>query len=339
MKHCPKCHGLMPQEETRCLHCGFESHQQSGISPPALHPQPGGVEPASTPASSPFAQDPSFGRSANIADSSSEPGARPGIAATGQAAKSRSKRQSYLLYLPTAIGIVALCFSVYGFYNSYTLVTTGSHANGTVIVVRDSRMGSGKIGDRDIFYKPVVQYKTSKGESIEFSSAYGSSRPRYSKGMTVEVLYLPGDPDNAEINDFYALWMDQLEKAGAGLIFLSVGWLIAIAPYLYSRRAKHLRKDGVRIETKLHRVEVQKFLGIGQGKNIVYPYRVFTQWQDPQTMELRIFKSERVWSDPSPYIERNRSIDVFLDRNNPKKYCVDLSFLDPAANDEAGRKR
>jgi len=62
-----------------------------------------------------------------------------------------------------------------------------------------------------------------------------------------------------------------------------------------------------------------------------HPFRVIAQWQDPSTAKIRVFKSHNLWFDPSRFITQ-KQIRVFLDRNNPKRYYVDLSFLPKQAN-------
>ena len=61
------------------------------------------------------------------------------------------------------------------------------------------------------------------------------------------------------------------------------------------------------------------------------PFLILTQWLNPATSELHIFESNNIWFDPTNHI-KTKKIRVFIDRKNPKKYYVDLSFLPKVAS-------
>ncbi|MGB7875041.1 MAG: DUF3592 domain-containing protein [Anaerolineales bacterium] len=48
-------------------------------------------------------------------------------------------------------------------------------------------------------YTPVVHFKTSSGQSVEFVSSYSSNPPDYDVGEPVIVVHPPEDPQNAII--------------------------------------------------------------------------------------------------------------------------------------------
>lgn len=153
-------------------------------------------------------------------------------------------------------------------------------------------------------------------------STAGSNPPSYSKGQKVEVLYLTTEPQNAKINDFFSIWGGSVILGGLGGVFFLIGSGIILAGSLTSRKSEYLRKNGMPIETEYQSVEENTAFSV----NGRHPFRVLTQWQNPSTSELHIFKSNNLWFDPSSYIE-SKKITVFIERNNPKKYFVDLSFL------------
>jgi hypothetical protein len=57
-----------------------------------------------------------------------------------------------------------------------------------------------------------------------------------------------------------------------------------------------------------------------------HPFQIVTQWQNPSTSEIHVFESDNIWYDPSEFIT-NQRITVYIEKENPKKYWVDLSFL------------
>jgi hypothetical protein len=101
-----------------------------------------------------------------------------------------------------------------------------------------------------------------------------------------------------------------------------IGATIILITLLRGRRDKYLKQQGTPIETEYQRVELNKAFAV----NGRHPFRVLTQWQNPATSEVHVFASNNLWYDPSSYIKSNK-IRVFIERNNPKKYYVDLAFL------------
>jgi hypothetical protein len=165
-----------------------------------------------------------------------------------------------------------------------------------------------------------------KGEKIEFTSSTSSNPPRYSKGEKVEVLYLPTEPEKAKINSFFALWGGVVILGGMGGVFFLIGTSIVLVISLKGRRDEYLKKRGTPIETEFQRVALNQSRSV----NGRYPFQVLTQWQNPSTTEVHIFQSNDLWFDPSNYI-KSKLITIFIERNNPKKYYVDLSFLPKVA--------
>ena len=107
-----------------------------------------------------------------------------------------------------------------------------------------------------------------------------------------------------------------------GAIFFLIGAGVALVPMLKKRQGEHLKEQGRAIETEFKSVRVNNAVFVN-GRN---PFRVVTQWKDPSSSQMRLFESNNIWYDPTNLIKSQR-IRVFLDKNNPKKYYVDLSFL------------
>jgi hypothetical protein len=59
-------------------------------------------------------------------------------------------------------------------------------------------------------------------------------------------------------------------------------------------------------------------------------YRICAQWTNPVTSEIHIFNSENIWFDPADHINTDE-VTVLIERDNPKKYYVDISFLPKVA--------
>ncbi len=61
------------------------------------------------------------------------------------------------------------------------------------------------------------------------------------------------------------------------------------------------------------------------------PFRIVTQWQDPATATIHLFRSDNLWFDPTDHIP-GESINVYIRPDNPKRYWVDTSFLPKMAS-------
>lgn len=226
------------------------------------------------------------------------------------------KTIAIIKYVFSAIGIAMIAGALYWVQNTRAYLAQAGSAQGTVVdLVRSSSSSSST-------YAPVVRFVTAKGEKIEFTSGTGSNPPSYSQGESVEVLYQPGAPRDARINGFVSLWLGPMIVGGIGSIFFLIGGGIALASVLQGRKEEYLRQNGTRILTTFQSVELNTSLAV----NGRHPFRVFTQWTNPSTSEIHVFESENLWFDPSPHIN-NRTITVFIEPGNPKKYYVDLSFL------------
>ena len=74
-----------------------------------------------------------------------------------------------------------------------SLEKQGMEAPGVVVALQENYDSDGST------YKPVVQFQTSGGQTIEFTSSYSSSPPAYEIGESVTVVYNPEDPSKAVI--------------------------------------------------------------------------------------------------------------------------------------------
>jgi hypothetical protein len=111
------------------------------------------------------------------------------------------------------------------------------------------------------------------------------------------------------------------------MLFTAIGTAMVVVPIRRRRLESFLKTNGVPVEATFESVEQNTSMKVnGQS-----PWRVLAQWLDPATSQVHVFKSDNLWFDPSDYI-KDRKINVFMDRGNPKKYYVDLSFLPKLAD-------
>ena len=231
------------------------------------------------------------------------------------------KSVTWIKYIFSVLGVVLLVVALYLLRGTQTFLREASTAHGTVIELTRSRSSDSNT------YAPVVRFVTDAGQSIEFTSKSSSNPPAYSEGEGVGVLYRPAAPHDARINGFFSLWLGPIIAGSLGAVFTLIGAGMVIAPMLSARKEADLRQHGTRIVTAFQSVEENTSLSV----NGRHPFRVVTQWTNPATSQIHVFESENLWFDPTAHINV-RDIGVFIERGNPKRYFVDLSFLPTLAS-------
>ncbi|WP_018915928.1 DUF3592 domain-containing protein [Vreelandella zhanjiangensis] len=219
-------------------------------------------------------------------------------------------------YLTLIVGLGLLIAAFYLYQSSSSFLDGAVTTEGTVIELVRSR------SEDSITYRPVVQFTSQNNSTIEFLSTTGSNPPSYSPGQRVEVMYDPSNPVDAKLKSFFSLWGAPLIVGGLGALFFLTGIAGFFVPGLHTRSYKALKDNGLRIDTQYQGVERNSVLSVN-GK---HPYQVITQWLNPSTMQVHVFKSQNIWFDPSPYINTD-TIAVFIEQNDPQKYHMDIEFL------------
>jgi hypothetical protein len=226
------------------------------------------------------------------------------------------KALAIIKYVFSLIGLGMLVGAFFWYKSTNEFLADAITAEGTVIELRLSRSSDSTT------YAPVVNFITQDGETITFVSSVSSNPPSYRVGEKADIFYLPADPYDAKLDGFFSLWGGATIVGGMGGLFFLIGSAIAILPVLKGRRDESLRRQGIPIETEFQSVERNTAYSV----NGRHPFRILTQWQNPATSEVHVFHSDNLWFDPTNYIKSKR-ITVFVERNNPKRYFVDLSFL------------
>lgn len=223
------------------------------------------------------------------------------------------KRLGILNFLFLLIGIGLLAGAYYMYRDTSEFVATARSAQGTVVALRSGA--------------PEVRFRTGEGREVQFTSSVSSKPPSYRVGETVEVLYRHDRPDDAEVNAIMTLWLGTIILGGMGSVFSLIGGALVFAS---SRKAgdPRLKLNGQALQTDFQSVERDTSYSV----NGRHPYQVVTQWKNPNTGEIHLFHSDHLWYDPTAHIKTDR-ITVYVDRGNPGKYFMDISFLPKLAGD------
>ena len=223
------------------------------------------------------------------------------------------QRAKWIIYVFLAVGILLLMIGAITALHTQNLLRDGVTTAGKVI-----RLDRGA-SQRSYF--PVVQFQAGD-EQITFKSRMGSNPAPFRVGEIVTVVYDPLDPQHASIKSFGQMWGLSVILGALGVVFAAIPSVTLIVGARRRKLNAWLRQFGQRVTTKFDRVEQNTKIRV----NGAYPYRIFSQGQNPFTGQVESFCSKNLWMDPSPYL-RDRSIDVLIDPNNPKRYWLDTGFL------------
>ncbi len=216
------------------------------------------------------------------------------------------------------IGLIFLVVGVMIYQGTQSFLSQSKSAEGEVI---DLVMGtSNSSGSRSSY--PVVRFKSDDGQVVTFQGSMGSSPPDFHVGERVTVRYHVENPHDARIESFVQLWLLPMVFGGLGLIFSSIGisfWAVVLAS---SRKKKWLRAHGQIVHAKINSVSLDTSLRV----NGQHPYRIYAQRLDSMHNTVHVFKSDPIWYDPESHIHQ-KTVPVYIDPANPKKYLMDVSFL------------
>jgi hypothetical protein len=220
-------------------------------------------------------------------------------------------------------GAALLAYAAVSRQDTRSFLANAERAKGTVVKLAPGHANkSGSL-------RPVILFTDRSGNPVAFIAHAGSRQPAFRRGNNVRVLYLPQKPEEARIDSFSRLRGGLLLSGFTGTIFLLAAAVMFTAPLRKKRRIRMLMERGLAIETHLEAVE--QITGIKSGG--ISRFQVVSQWTNPVTGIKHRFRSGYLREDPSEYIVTEK-IRVFIQGNNPKKYCVYLSFLPNSENEQ-----
>lgn len=227
----------------------------------------------------------------------------------------------FLKYLFSVVGGALLVGAFLWYQNTVTFLDEAMEVPGVVTDLVYSRSSDSRS------YYPVVEFNDAGGQLIEFQSSSGSNPASYSVGEKVSVLYTVGEPESARIDGFFSLWGGAVILAIIGGAFFLVGALMVLVPMVSKARGAKLRENGQLVVARVQNVEQNTGL-VMNGQS---PFRIVTQWQDPATAAIHVFRSDNLWFDPTDHIP-GETVNVYIRPDNPKRYWVDTSFLPKLAS-------
>ncbi len=124
--------------------------------------------------------------------------------------------------------IIGLFLSVMAFFvysSDENFVKIAKHAPGTVVNLVETinnNNNNSSTSTPTISYFPVVSFKVNEHD-YTFTSNSGSNPPQYQQGQSVDVMYDPQNPLNADINSGSTQWFGVIIFAVLGVSFAGFG--------------------------------------------------------------------------------------------------------------------
>jgi len=130
--------------------------------------------------------------------------------------------------------VMGIGLSVAGVWTArerWMFLGSGARAPGTIVELRRERGARGMPQDH-----PIVRYTVpGTGRDVVFRSKFGMWPSPFSAGERVSVAYDPKDPDRAEIDSFWTLWLPSVGMGLLGMLGIGAG-TITLRRFLASRK-------------------------------------------------------------------------------------------------------
>ena len=220
-----------------------------------------------------------------------------------------------ILGIFAVIGLLMLMGGSYFYLSGYSQEKSGIVVTGQIIDLSVHRP------DDSASYCPVVRYTDGQEEYV-MESSYCSSGYHNAPGDDIDVIYQPGNPDNAVIHSFGGLYGGAVILLGMGAVFALAGTLPLIIMYLRSKSGQRLLREGMPVKARFSEVILNTTININ-GRS---PFQIVAQMHDTAANTVKLYYSHNIAFDPSPFINQE-FVTVYVDKKNPDKYYMDISFL------------
>jgi hypothetical protein len=169
-----------------------------------------------------------------------------------------------------------------------------------------------------------IKYTADDGIERIYKGIHSSKGRTYHNGDKLKVFYKTDNPDNMRITDGV--------RSGKKVIKIGIIMVLfnLLSVYFDRKKTKSeniFKTTGRKVEAQILKIDKDMTLTI-QSKN---PYFIDCRWVDPITGKEYTHTIRYVWKDPKILLGERNSIDVYIDRNDPEKYFMDISFLGAAA--------
>jgi len=197
-------------------------------------------------------------------------------------------------------------------------------AIGTVIYFEASafqktaKITEGTVVNSDATYY-YVQYTSDDGVVRTYRGNHGKTRKGYI-GDKKKVFFKADDPEKARITDG--------KKSGTKVIIFSFMLLLLDVYLIYTNRKRDKLSTDFKITGRKVEADITK-IDIDMDTTFMekHPYYIDCKWVDPMSGREYYRTIRNIWTDPKPLLAGRTRIDVYINRQDPDKYFMDIEFL------------
>jgi hypothetical protein len=131
-----------------------------------------------------------------------------------------------------------------------------------------------------------------------------------------------GGTTTPQPNQAPAFWGTIAALTSVGAVLLATGIALVVRAHHQTQWLTHVVETGFGVDADIQAIAPDPSISVN-GK---HPFKVVCQWVNPQTRQVHVFESAPIWYDPSSYLEHAK-MRVFIDRDDPSKYLVDIRTL------------
>jgi len=201
-------------------------------------------------------------------------------------------------------------------------------AIGTVIYFEASafqktaRVAQGIVANSNSTYYDV-KYTSDDGIERTYKGTQGKNH-KARDGNTKKVFYQADNPDKSRITDGV--------KGGkttviAGILLLLINMLSVYQGRKRSKSANNFRTTGRKVAAEITKIDYDLTITIMKK----HPWFIDCKWIDPMTGKEYTHTIHYVWVDPATVLAGRNTIDVYIDREDPDNYFMDIEFLGDTA--------
>jgi hypothetical protein len=183
---------------------------------------------------------------------------------------------------------------------------------------KTSKVTEGKVVSSDFTYY-TVQFFSDDGAERSYRGRHGKPK-KYFTGDKVKVFYQADNPDRSRITDG--------KKSGKKVIGIAILLLILDLYLIYTNKkrnksATNFKTTGRKVEAEITKIDIDMNTTVLKK----HPWFIECRWIDPITGKPYTHTIKNIWIDPYSVLAGRKTIDVYIDRQDPDKYFMDIEFL------------
>lgn len=209
------------------------------------------------------------------------------------------------------VGTILLVVCFFVTKSSIAFEKKAINITGTIVDIESYRDSDG-----DRHYTAYVDYEYEGQEYLDVRLSY------YSSSMDVgDVISLKIDPEKpgrvkAKNESLFACIM----LGVLGIAFSLFGFIPLIKNLRNGNRVKELRERGRYIYGIVERVDIN----YNYSMNGRHPFVLYCYYEDEYSGTVYKFKSDNIWTDPTPVLPEGSQVRIFIKDNDYSNYHVDV---------------